>query len=113
LLKYNNFIIFYRRYETDPSVSSLLKRHLARPIAHYEKLAARIDGNIKLTEKKLTEDYNMAASNSEMLEAIRDSMKIEKDSQEEAVFSMIGAAAMVGNRVSSEDAEWVNPAGKN
>ena len=113
MLKYNNFIVFYQHHVNDKAVSSLLKKHLARPIAYYEKLADRIDRNIKFTDKTLTEKYNMTAAPSKMLEAISDSMKIEKNSQEEAVFSMLGAETMVENKITSEDAEWVNPAGKN
>jgi len=113
LIKYNDFIIFYRHHENDISVGSLLKRHLARPIANYENLVARIDGNIKLADKILGEKYTMTAAPSKMLEAISASMKIEKNSQEEVVLSMLGAEPKFENKITSEDAEWVNPAGKN
>jgi len=112
-LKYNDFIVFYHHYSNDNSVGSLLKRHLARPIASYEKLADRIDRNIKHTDKMLTEKYNMTAAPSKMLKAISDSMKLEKYDQEETVFSMLGAETILENKITSEDAEWVNPAGKN
>jgi len=113
MLKYNDFIIFYRQHENDTAVGSLLKKHLAKPIVNYEILAVRIDGYISFTEKTLAEKYGTNAAPSKMLEAMSNSMKIEKDSQKDMIFRMMGANKMVENKITSEDAEWFNPIGKN
>jgi len=90
-----------------------LKKHLAKPIASYDILAVRINGYISFTEKTLAEKYDTTAAPSKMLEVMSNSMKIEKNSQEDIIFRMVGANKMVENKITSEDAEWFNPIGKN